>query len=321
MQHITTLLIAGGLMTATLLHAQNTQKEEKKEIIIEKKEGSKKEKMVIEIDGKTVTINGKPAEDYTGKKRIIIDDDIIINGNRVVIPGMRGNAAIAGMGSNKPLLGVTTEKAEKGVKISTISKESGAAKAGLKEGDIITMINNNPVNTPGEITNAIAKQKPGDEIDVTYLRNGKTQKVKATLGKAENSLTITSDEFNFNFDGPRSFTVPAMPPELFEFRDGMRGFAFRNDRPKYGISIQDDEDARGVKVTGVEEESNAAKAGLKENDIITEIAGKPVKNVDAAREILDDNKEEVSVPMKVMRNGTTQVLNIKVPRKLKTASL
>lgn len=321
MQHITTLLLAGGLLAGTLLHAQTKEKVEKKEITIEKKEGSKKEKMVIEIDGNTVTINGMPAEDFKGKERIIINDDIVINGNRVVVPGMRGNATIAGSSANKALLGVTTEKATNGVKINSVNKESGAEKAGLLEGDIITMINKTAISSPESLTSAIGQQKPGDEIDVTFLRNGKSKKVKATLGKSTNTYTITADEFNFNFDAPRTLSIPSMPAELFEFRDGKRGFAFRNDRPRYGMSIQDDEDARGVKVTAVESESNAAKAGLKENDIITEIAGKPVKNVDAAREMLEANKEEISIPMKVLRDGNSQILNIKVPRKLKTATL
>jgi serine protease Do len=130
-----------------------------------------------------------------------------------------------------------------------------------------------------------------------------------------------ADEFNFNFDGPRSFSIPAIPEMPFEFGDGMRGFAYRSDRPKYGMSIQDDENGNGVKVTAIEKESNAEKAGLKENDIITEMGGKPVKNVDTAREILGLNKDEVSIPLKVLRNGVPQDLSIKVPRKLKTANL
>jgi serine protease Do len=177
-----------GLMAATLLHAQTTQKEEKKEIIIEKKEGGKKEKMVIEIDGNKVLINGQPAEDYKGKERIIIDEDIIINGNRVIVPGMRGNIAMAPSGLDRPLLGVTTEKATNGVKINSVSKESGAEKAGLQEGDIITLVDGAEIKTPEELTNAIAKKKPGDEIDVTYHENRKDQKSKGNAWQIKQQL-------------------------------------------------------------------------------------------------------------------------------------
>jgi serine protease Do len=321
MKHITLLLIGGGLMAATMLHAQTIQKEEKKEITIEKKEGAKKEKMVIEIDGDKIMINGQPAEEYKGKERIIIDEDIIINGNRVVVPEMRGRVFRGPSGPDRPLLGVTTENATKGVKINSVSKESGAEKAGLLEGDIITHADGAEIKTPEELTQVISKKKPGDEIDITYLRTGKTKKVKATLGKSSNSYSITTEDFSFDFDGPRSFSIPPIPEMPFEFREGMRGFTYQSDRPKYGMSIQDDEDGNGVKVTGIEKESNAEKAGLIENDIITEIGGKPVKNVDTAREILGMNKDEVSIPLKVLRNGVPQNLTIKVPRKLKTANL
>ena len=73
-------LIAASILLSATGFSQTAPKEEKKlekkEIIIEKKEGTKKEKMVIVIDGEKVTINGKPAEEFEGKGRIFIDDDI-----------------------------------------------------------------------------------------------------------------------------------------------------------------------------------------------------------------------------------------------------
>ena len=47
------------------------------------------------------------------------------------------------------MLGVTTEKIEKGVKIQDITKESGAEKAGFKENDIITKIDDKKIERPG----------------------------------------------------------------------------------------------------------------------------------------------------------------------------
>lgn len=320
MQHITTLLLATSIMAGSFLHAQPVEKKEKKEIIIEKKEGAKNEKMVIEINGNQVTINGKPAEEYKGEKRIVIDRDIVIDGNRVQIPGKSKITTTVKPG-NKALLGVVTEKTENGAKINSITPESGAEKGGLKEGDVITMINKTAITSPEELTKAIGAQKPGDEVDVTYLREGKTKKIKATLGNNQDFMEIGMEDFNFNFDGLRSFTLPDFPREVYEFRDGLRGFTFNMDRPKYGMSIQDDEDGKGVKVTEIETGSNAEKAGLKTDDIITEIAGKPVKNVDTAKEILASNKEEIALPVKITRNGVPQNITIKVPRKLKTADL
>jgi len=321
MQHITTLLLAGGLMTATLLHAQTTQKEEKKEITLEKKEGAAKEKMVIEIEGNKITINGKPAEEYDGKRVIVTDDMVIMNKTLKAVSGAQSLGTMDWKGDERPLLGVISEKDPNGVKLNSVTKGSGAEKAGLKTGDIITKVDDVEIKSADDLTKAINKKKPGDEVDLTYLRGGKSRKVKATLGKASNTFAFSDNNFDFNFESPRTYNLPPFPPEVYRFRDNLRGMAIRTDRPRYGMSIQDDEDGRGVKVTGVEMDSNAEKAGLKENDIITEIAGKPVKDVDTAREILNEKQEEISLGVKVLRNGKTENLTIKVPRKLKTANL
>jgi serine protease Do len=320
-------LIAASILLSATGFSQTAPKEEKKlekkEIIIEKKEGTKKEKMVIVIDGEKVTINGKPAEEFEGKGRIFIDDDIVINGNVVRIPGQSRNMTITGNG-NRPLLGVTTDKTDGGIKIMSVTKESGAAKAGLKEGDIITAINKTSITTPQQLSEVIGEKKVGEVIDVTYTRAGKQQKVKATLGKnTENFSFGTTEDFNFRYSNPEGqpfgFTMPKMP----EWDGDVFGnlFVYESGKPKYGMSIQDDEDNRGVVVTEVEPGSNAEKGGLKEDDIITEIDGEKIKGVDELKEALESKKEQPGIAVKVLRDGQTESLTIKVPRKLKSASL
>lgn len=320
-------LAATTLWLVTGIHAQTAPKEEKKvekkEIIIEKKEGTKKEKMVIVIDGDNVTINGKPADEFEGKGKIVIDDDIVINGNVARIPGKSRNMTIT-TNSRRPLLGVTTEKADGGIKINAVTKASGAEKAGLKEGDIITGINKTTITSPEQLSEVIGQQKIGDIIDVTYKRAGKPLKVKATLGKNTESYTINNDmDYNFRYARPNgepfAFTMPRMPElDGDQFKNL---FLYESGKPKYGMSIQDDEDNRGVLVTNVDDESNAFKAGIKEDDIITEIDGEKIKGVDELKAALDSKKEQPSVAVKVLRDGKTESLTIKVPRKLKSASL
>ena len=71
----------------------------------------------------------------------------------------------------------------------------------------------------------------------------------------------------------------------------------------------------------MEDESNAFKAGLKEDDIITEMDGEKIKGVDELKAALESKKEQAAVAVKVLRDGKTESLTIKVPRKLKSASL
>jgi serine protease Do len=306
---------------------KETKKVEKKEIIIEEKSTGKSEKMTIIIDGDKVTINGKPADDYKGKKHIVINDDIVINGDRVHVPRKTRVYAYGTGVSNKAMLGVVTGEDAKGAKVNEVIKESAAEKAGIKEGDIITKINDAKIASHNDMVTVVGKMKPADVADVTILRDGKEKKVKATLGKSKStSWSFNGDnDFHFNYDydynmsPPMAFATPRMPKGLRLNDEDM--WMFRSDRPKYGMSIEDYADGDGVKITSVDAESNAEKAGLKVSDIITEVEGKPIKGTDALRETLADSKDKPTISMKVLRNGTTESVTVRVPKLIKKADL
>jgi serine protease Do len=331
-------VLALSVLTTASVTAQDSKssktKEEKKEIVIEEKSSGKNEKMVIVIDGDKITINGKPADDYKGNKRIIIDDDISINGDEVHIP-RKGRMYMRGFeGGNRAMLGVVTEKADKGVKIKEVTKASAAEKAGLKAGDVITKVNGKPVNEHGDIVDAIAPLKPNDLADITYLRDGKEKKVKATLGKSDAPMAMTWNmdkknfDYQFRMEPPMAMIAPHPPhapnepygPKTFIYNDEDM-WMFRNDRPKYGMSIEDNADGDGVKITGVDSAGNAMKAGIKENDIITEVEGKPVKGTDELKDILGDVEDKSSISVKVLRNGSAQNITLRVPKLIKKADL
>ena len=71
----------------------------------------------------------------------------------------------------------------------------------------------------------------------------------------------------------------------------------------------------------MDDESNAKKAGLKEDDVITEVEGKTVNSADEVAKIIKESKDKNSVMVKLTRNGKTQNIEVKIPRKLKTADL
>lgn len=84
-----------------------------------------------------------------------------------------------------------------------------AAKAGIKEGDIITKINEYTVGGAASITSIIGAYKPGDTVTVTYLRDGKERTTKLTLAKYVETARVGGDakdeesQPNDSFD-PRS---------------------------------------------------------------------------------------------------------------------
>ena len=55
--------------------------------------------------------------------------------------------------------------------------------------------------------------------------------------------------------------------------------------------------------------------------MITEVDGKAVNSTDEIAKIIRESKDKVSVKMKLLRNGKTETVEVKIPRQLKTADL
>ena len=69
----------------------------------------------------------------------------------------------------------------RGVIITGIQKGSAAQAAGLKEGDIIQSIDGTSLYSSSEFSERVARHRPGDEVKLSYLRDGKTQSTTAKL--------------------------------------------------------------------------------------------------------------------------------------------
>lgn len=341
----------------TSLNAQDdkdtkSDKKETQEIIIRKK-GQKDAKISVEINGDKVTINGKPLSEFK-------DDEITINKRNIIIRDGKGSTRFQldpsdfegfswssddNDGKPSAFLGVTTgvysdkEDNHKGAEITNVTDGSAAEKAGLKNGDIITRINDKKVSDPNSLSDAVTSFKPKDEVTVYFTRDGKEQSAKATLGERKQSKTMA-----YSFSGPdgvaRSFRVPrieTMPdialgeslaetfPRSWSPGSGDNTYRFYSDtyprKQKLGVRIQDTEEGKGVKILDVDKDSPAEKAGLKKDDIVTEISGKKITNTDEMREGLMDNMEKPAYNIKATRNGSAMSFDIKIPKKLKTANL
>ena len=302
---------------------EKTSKDTKKEVeeitIIRKTDD--KTKTVVEINGDKITVNGKPIEDLK-------DDNITVHrGKYKTMEGLNyygtprtraggqsfnwdnGNGLnMYHVDENRAMLGVVTEEATGGVKVTEITDESAAKKAGIKEGDIITKIGDTKIEDPDGLSEAVRKHKPGEKVVVTLLRDKKEQKVTAELGKWKGVSSFSygpGKEFKMDMDYNELLApkIQAMP----RMRNG-QAWTYNSGAPKLGLSVQDTDDGKGVKVIEVDDESNAAKAGLKENDIITNFNGTEVNGADEVAKLVKENKDKPTISLKIKREVKCKLL-------------
>lgn len=295
------------------------------EIVIKRKNADKNAKVTIEIKDDQVLVDGKPLDSYDNEDVSVRKRNI--NRYRLNAPGSPfrfddGNWSMENEdmmnGGNRAFLGVTTEGTSSGVRVTSVSENSAAAKAGLKKDDIITKVNDKAVSDHEELSATIAEFKPDDKVTITYKRDGKENKTTATLGKRRDPMVAGMPRPPM----PPNAPIPPMPPMVFNFDDGEMGDIMQfHNKPRLGLKVQDTEDGKGVKVLDVEEGSAADKAGIKENDVITSFEGKDVSSAGDLAKASRDAKDKSALKVQLNRNGKPQTIEVKVPKKLRTANL
>ncbi len=312
------LALAATLSLSSIAQQDKTETKEKKEtksktIVIT--QDDKSEKMTIVVDGENVTVNGKPVEDYKGSVQVLKNSHVwtpkAVTGVRAMSK-VRPGANFYTLG-NRAFLGVTTEDGDGGAKITEVSKESAAEKAGLKAGDVITKISEYNVADADDVFAALNKMKPEQKVTISYKRDGKQATAEATLSKPSDSDVYASAGNHFDFDFDRTFS------QSFS-GDKMQGFTFYR-RPKLGLQIQDVEEGSGVKILDVDQDTPAAKAGLQKDDVIVSLNSTEIKGVDDVRKATTELKEGDALKVQYKRGGATQSAEIKFPKKLKKADI
>ena len=176
-------------------------------------------------------------------------------------------------------------KDAKGAIVDKAEKDSPAAAAGLKDGDVITAVNGDAVSDSHDLARKIAALGPKKEADLTVVRNGSTETVKVMLGSM-------SDERQAKADAPEQPSKDAMA--------------------KYGMTLEpatavDGAGKTGVVVADIDPDGAAAQKGIQTGDVILQVAGKPVSRPSEVAAALDTAKADgkKSVLMQVKNdNGT-----------------
>jgi len=211
---------------------------------------------------------------------------------------------------------------ERGALLGKIVPDSPAAKAGLKENDVVLEINGQRIEGTEQFRRMIHEIPAGRTASLTVWRDGRSQNIKVTVGKQE------AGNGKMFVDGPKSFafkmpTMPAMPD--LSGLEHLRTFSMISPgRPVLGIDAENLEgdfgnyfgapDGEGVLVRGVFANSVAAKAGLKVGDVITSLNGERIHNASELREKLMTSHEAKSIKLGVLRNKSAVTLTVELPQ-------
>lgn len=213
--------------------------------------------------------------------------------------------------------------AERGVVVGSVVPDSPAAKAGLKENDVVTEINGQRIEGVAQFRRMIREIPAGRTAQLTVWRDGRSQTLNVTLGKAEErrhsfKVLTPSAPGSFTFNMPE---IPMIPPMEWDGALALGG------RPRLGIDVEDlngqlgaffgAPDGEGILVREVAAGSAAEKAGVKAGDVITSVNGERVRSVGDLREKLAPGKESKdksqTVKIGVLRNRSEVSLTMELP--------
>jgi serine protease Do len=211
---------------------------------------------------------------------------------------------------------VTSEKAKelklpevRGVVVASVETDSPAAKAGLKQNDVILEYDGHAVEGTVQFRRLVRETPPGRTVNLTISRNGEAERMSVELADRnayyEKSMrgmtrdlgrTFSFSAPNFDFHGPRMFlwTNSGAPVLGIEAEDltGQLGAYFGAP----GDS--------GVLVRSVRAGTPAQRAGLRAGDVIVSLDSKPVKSVSQLRDQLQEKRDQKNVALGVLRKGS-----------------
>jgi Do/DeqQ family serine protease len=153
---------------------------------------------------------------------------------------------------------------QQGILISRVNENSAAEQSGMQQGDVIISINKNIVNTVSELQELVARNRPGTEVGVTFIRKGQPSEVKVRLRNSDGKESVERKDIKYDFDGTLVEDVSYK--------------VLANLNLEGGVKL--------VRIT----EGKWKKAGIKDGFIIGYIDKLPVNNVGDFNRILDFKK-------------------------------
>jgi serine protease Do len=151
-------------------------------------------------------------------------------------------------------------KKPEGALVATVTEGSPAAKAGVRQGDVVLGFNGTPVTTPRELSRAVADSDIHSKKTLTVWRDNREVNLDVRVGEMLRQVASSEERIERSAKPHRGgVELSALGLTLAPIDSGTRA--------RYGLP----KDARGVLVASVDERADAAEKGLQPGDVITRV--------------------------------------------------
>ena len=205
--------------------------------------------------------------------------------------------------------------------ITQVTPGSPAEESGIQVGMMITGIDDEALQADDDLAKIVGAHHPGDEIkfDIYRPRLNQNEQITVTLGEKPNNPGMPYLGVSYmpvpgvDSEGLRrwrfpQFGSPGLPNEMLPSPGTMP-----ESMPLWHIFPELPEGVENaVVISSVVEGSPAAKAGLKEGDLITAVDGETVTDPETFVEIISDHDQGDEITLTIYRNGETEAVEIDV---------
>jgi len=223
-------------------------------------------------------------------------------------------------------------KEVRGVEVKSVDSGSPAAKAGLKEGDVVLEYNGQKIEGMEQFVRLVHETPVDRQVKLEVWRNGGNQTLTATIGRRADNFSLVTPEGdeNFSVEVP---PVPAMPPmpetpttpwmapmppaapmlgdfaQVMRAHSGMLGVECESlgDQLAAFFGVKD-----GVLVREVYKDSPAEKAGIRAGDVIVKVDGESVTSAREISSILRAARTKHTFPVLVVRDKKEMTITVTV---------
>jgi serine protease Do len=176
-----------------------------------------------------------------------------------------------------------------GALVAEVQKDTPAFKGGIKQGDIITKLNDTDIKDVNSLRNLVATLKPGSKVNLEIYRDSAKQTIQVEIGELPNSAN--EEKRDSATEEKIGITTETITPDI----------ARRLGSNKL----------KGVLVVNVDPGSIAAKAGILPRDIIVSVKGTEVEDTEQLRAQLSDEALKSGVRLVVETKGMERFIFLK----------